>query len=168
MPARWSLLGALLVLALAGCTATAPTEPPGATLASGTCPVTPPGPRTEGVFRWDQLVPIVAHRLVLCDYRRDPATGSVTLQPAKVIDDAAVVASWTDRFNALPPIPAGVFHCPAMFGDAIVADFVASPDQYVIVTVETSGCRIVHGDGPPTARESAPALIDDLRALVGP
>jgi hypothetical protein len=50
---------------------------------------------------------------------------------------------------ALPPMPRGVFHCPAMlFGTTYLLRFTAGGWWLPAVTIEATGCEVVTGVGP--------------------
>lgn len=59
---------------------------------------------------------------------------------------------------ALPPMPRGVFACPADFGISYRLEFAAAGRHLAVVTVDPGGCERVVGTGPARWAEKSPGF----------
>jgi hypothetical protein len=116
----------------------------------------------------DNLVPVTARKLVLCRYSGMNATPALALAVTEVISDAGAVDTWRQRFNSLPAGPSGTRHCPAGFGESILAGFVAIT-SYTVVKVELLGCGLATNGSiiRDTYQATDPTFVTDLEALTG-
>jgi hypothetical protein len=124
-----------------------PADAPSATalaagVVAGQCPpsspehVPNPGPGLN-----DSLVPVTAHKLVLCLCSGMNATALPGRSKTKVISDTQAVDTWRQRFNSLPAVLPGTYHCPMDDGTSVLARFVASATSHTVVKVGLRGCE---------------------------
>jgi hypothetical protein len=70
---------------------------------------------------------------------------------------------------ALPPMPRGVFACPADFGISYRLEFAAGGRRLAVVTVHPGGCELVTGAGQARWVEKSHGFWTVLsRAAIGP
>jgi hypothetical protein len=79
-----------------------------------------------------------------------------TLPPVTV--RPAVVRSLARALCALPQHQPGTGHCPADLGTAYKLRFSAGRQRFRVVTVDASGCRLVHGLGAVRSAAGATAF----------
>jgi hypothetical protein len=115
------------------------------------------------------FVPVVARKMVLCRYNGMNESPRDGLRASRVIVGGAVVEQWRARFNRLRPVGPGPWSCPADVGSILRIAFVASPQSYVVLTADLSGCRFV-SNGVEAGMLNIPPddhFDIDLRHLVG-
>ena len=75
------------------------------------------------------------------------------------VDSPASARAVARALCALPLMPRGVFHCPALLiGTTYLLRFTAGGRQLAAVTVEATGCQIVTGVGPVRWAATSPGF----------
>jgi hypothetical protein len=78
------------------------------------------------------------------------------------VRDKATVQRLASLLCALPAVPAGHLMCPDNMGASYRLFFAAGRRGLPVVTVETSGCRVVLGLGPPRSWSTSAPLEQAL------
>jgi len=113
------------------------------------------------------LVPGGATSVLLCRYNGLAEPGSphaFELVASRRITSRSTVASLASQLNGLPAVPSGL-HCPADFGNDIVAHFQYASGAEDPVTVDESGCDVA-SNGRRGRFAGRSDLVTRLQALV--
>lgn len=114
------------------------------------------------------LVPTGARRVLLCRYTglAQPASkaAAFTLATSAIVRNARAAARFARELDALPA-SAPNYHCPADFGDAIVATFEYGSDPGDPVRVGLSGCEAITNGTVNRVGLDAP-VVSQLESLV--
>jgi len=147
-------------LMLAGC---------GTTHAPGTGPAAPAPKKTAQPST--ERIPATAKVVTL-----SAASGMVAgaKHPGPVtITNAATVKSLASVVNGLPPVPAGIRHCPADLGQAVQMTFAATRNgpALAVVKAPTGGCEgvsvTVHGTPEPSRDGGSSGVARKVLAIAG-
>lgn len=108
-----------------------------------------------------------AVKMILCRYRGLNDAPRLTLRGSATITDPATVESWRQRFNALPSVDPGKYHCPFDDGSVVLAGFLGKDGTIVVAQVSLRGCRFVTiGTTFRSTSGSSASLPDDILKLV--